>query len=287
MKCLSLWRTTLTGPPETGGKLARTRDPWSGQPSPDAVGHDFLRVRLVRSPAERPAPGRGRRSGGGGGANLPAPGSAQATRTTRTGSRQHVPAEVEHLRSCAPEPHPVGPPRRPSRPRRRTPSSPAAPRRRDQRHRPAEQPLQRRHRPRGHHVEPVAAVQLLGPPARHLHLVVQPQARRRPRRGSVVRRSSGSTGSPAGRAGRSPAPGPGRPAPEPTSTTRRPARDRLAQHRAVQQVPVPQPGRLAGTDQAPHDAVGGQQVGVPLGQGQPVRREHPPRHAAGDGGCFT
>lgn len=45
----------------------------------------------------------------------------------------------------------------------------------------------------------------------------------------------------------------------------------------VEQVPVPDPGRLAGSDQAAYHAVGDQQVGVPLGERKPVGKENPSR----------
>ena len=54
-----------------------------------------------------------------------------------------------------------------------------------------------------------------------------------------------------------------------------PAGSASRQHRAVQQVPVPQPRHLAGADQATHDAVGRQQRGVPLGQREPVETRTP------------
>ena len=97
-------------------------------------------------------------------------------------------------------------------------------------------------------------------------------------------------GDPAGPGGRSPAPGPGRPAPLPMSQTVLPSGIGVAQHRAVQQVPLPQPRHLPRADQAAHHARVGQGRGVRLDQRQPGRREHPPRHVRGDrgcGGCFT
>ena len=79
---------------------------------------------------------------------------------------------------------------------------------------------------------------------------------------------------------------PGSPAPDPMSQTVESARDQLAQQRAVDQVPVPEPGRLARADQTADHAVGRQQLGVALGQGQAIRRKRPPRHV-GRGGRFT
>ena len=63
-------------------------------------------------------------------------------------------------------------------------------------------------------------------------------------------------------------------------------RHQLGQHRAVEEVPLPQPGSLARADQAPDHALGREQLGVPLGERQPADSEHPPR-LGGHGGCFT
>jgi hypothetical protein len=63
-------------------------------------------------------------------------------------------------------------------------------------------------------------------------------------------------------------------------------RHQLAQHRAVEEVPLPQPGSLAWAEEAADHAVGRQQLGVPLGERQAVHSEHPPR-LDGHGGCFT
>ena len=72
----------------------------------------------------------------------------------------------------------------------------------------------------------------------------------------VVRRSSGSSSVISG-PGRASASGiPGRPAPEPTSPTGRPAGPASDSTRAVQQVPLPQPGHLARPDQPAGDPVG-------------------------------
>ena len=60
----------------------------------------------------------------------------------------------------------------------------------------------------------------------------------------------------------------------------------VGQHRAVEEVPLPQPRSLAGPDQAPDHALGREQVGVPLGQPEAANSEHPPR-LWGHGGCFT
>ena len=75
----------------------------------------------------------------------------------------------------------------------------------------------------------------------------------------VVRRSSGSSRVTV-RSGRAIASTrPGSPAPEPTSITARPA-GRAAEQRAVQQVPVPEPGGLTRPDQTTLHPVGGQQT---------------------------
>ncbi len=76
------------------------------------------------------------------------------------------------------------------------------------------------------------------------------------------------------------------PRPSPTSTTRGPVGDHLAEDRAVQQVPVPQARRLARSDQPAQHPVGRQQVGVPLGHRQPVGRRTPAAPRGCDG-CFT
>jgi hypothetical protein len=61
--------------------------------------------------------------------------------------------------------------------------------------------------------------------------------------------------------------------------------DRAAQQRAVQQVPLPQPRRLAGADQAANHTGVGQQRGEPLRERQGMRK-HPRRHVRRRG-CFT
>ena len=126
-------------------------------------------------------------------------------------------------------------------------------------------------------------------------------ARGPPRRGSspssattssrkVVRRSSGST-SVTARSGRAIASTrPGRPAPEPMSHTEAPSGGSARPaRRAVEQVPVPQPRRLARPDQAADDAVGRQQLGVPLGQRAAGRTRNtlPRPTRRGAEGCFT
>ncbi len=85
----------------------------------------------------------------------------------------------------------------------------------------------------------------------------------------VVRRSSGSTRV-TRRSGRAMAStSPGSPAPEPEVADDRALGDRVGEHRAVEQVPLPQPGHLARTDQAAHGSRVGQPAGVRLGQRQP------------------
>ena len=64
--------------------------------------------------------------------------------------------------------------------------------------------------------------------------------------------------------------------------------DGLPEDRAVQQVSIPQPGSLPGTDQAPDDPVVREQVGEPLGARQRVRENPPGRgRCRRRGGCFT
>ena len=122
-----------------------------------------------------------------------------------------------------------------------------------QRHRPPEQPLQRGHRPGGHDVERPRAVQRLGPAADHLD-VVEPELgddlleERGPR-------SSGSTRVTAqvGPGDRQHQPGQAG-ARARCRTPSRPSGTSLGQHRAVEQVPLPQPRRLPRADQPAHHA---------------------------------
>ena len=70
------------------------------------------------------------------------------------------------------------------------------------------------------------------------------------------------------------------------------ARDRLAQHRAVEQVPLPEPGRLAGADQAADHAVAGEprrRTARPARSRPGPPAANTPRAASGAGGarCFT
>ena len=82
---------------------------------------------------------------------------------------------------------------------------------------------------------------------------------------------------------------PGRPAPLPMSAICSPGLEQLGEGDAVEQVPVPQPVRFAGSDEAAFDAGAGQDLGVSLRAFQTSRRRA--RAAAGGGAdtstCFT
>ena len=171
-------------------------------------------------------------------------------------------------------------------------SASSAPPARQQRQRPAQQPVQRRDRPGGHHVEPTRRpASVLGPGPDDLD-VGQPEGRRRPRRGTSSGAAAARPGRPSGRAGRARARCPGRPAPRPDVGHPRAAGMSGAEHGAVEQVPVPEPGHLARADQAALDArrsraarrtrsASGQRVAE---QRAPAARRH--RRTA-DGACFT
>ena len=131
-------------------------------------------------------------------------------------------------------------------------------------------------------VNSAPSVQLLGPRPDHLD-VVQAELGRPPRRGSVVRRSSGST-SVTRRSGRRMASTrPGRPAPEPRSHTSAPARE--------QRRPAPRSSAGAGpTAAAPRAARSARgpprrsasRAAYALGEVEPSS-EHPPRRAPARG----
>ncbi len=131
-----------------------------------------------------------------------------------------------------------------------------------------------------------STVQLLGPRTHHLHLVGQAELARRPRRGTWCAAAAAPRASPARRAAPAPAPARAARLRSRCRTPATPAGTHSDEHRAVEDVPVPEPGHLARTDQASLDAGTGQQGGVPLDQRQPDGREHPPGHL-GHGGCFT
>ena len=248
------WKTSPSPPPaSTPGPAATT-----GRPAPPSASGQ---------PTPRPA--------------------AQATRTPRAGDGTRPSPSTDHLRRRAAQASPARPaPPRP-RPRRCCPSWPPAPRRaRHQRHRPAEQPVERRDRARGHDVETLAPVQLLGPAAHDRHAGRAPDRATTSSR-NVVRRSSGSTRVTV-RSGRAMASTrPGRPAPEPTSHTRAPSGTSLGQHRAVEQVPLPQPGHLARADQTPDRARVGQPARRTPRQRQSRSDANTPRAASGAGGAVS
>ena len=154
----------------------------------------------------------------------------------------------------------------------------------DQRHRPLEQATQWRHRPRGDHVEPATPCKASARP-RTTSTVSSPRASTTSSR-KVVRRSSGST-SVTRRSGRAIArTSPGKPGTRADVADGDACGDDLAQARAVQQMSLPQPGRLARSDQPPYDALSRQQGGVALRQPQPILRKRPPRRCR-RGGRFT
>ena len=135
---------------------------------------------------------------------------------------------------------------------------------------PAEQPLQRRHRARRHHVERARRRAAPRPGRAPPRRWSRARARRPPRRGTWYGAAAARPAS-TRRSGRASAStSPGSPAPDPMSQTRAASRHQLGQHGAVEQVPLPEPRHLARADQPAHDAVGRQQVGVPLGQRQPA-----------------
>ena len=178
-------------------------------------------------------------------------------------------------------PAPAAPPRPP-----RSPSAAelpfiasSAPSGRHQRHRPAQQPVQRRQGPRGHHIEALAPVQLLGPPADDPHLL-RVRARRPPRRGTWCAAAAARPGSPSGRVGRSPGPGPAARRPSPGPRRWRPAAPRT-ERQAVEHVAIPQPRGLPRPDQPALDTGGGQQLDVPLARAAagPTRTPSAPRRA--------
>ena len=155
----------------------------------------------------------------------------------------------------------------------------------DQGHRPAEQPLQRRDRAGGHHVELAACRAAPRPAPRTTSTLSRPECARPPRRGRWCAAAGARPGSPTGRAAPVASTSPGSPAPLPMSQTSRALRDRVGQERAVDQVPLPEPRDLAGTDQAADHPVVGQQGGVPLRQRQRESRTPPRRRRRR--GCFT
>ena len=80
----------------------------------------------------------------------------------------------------------------------------------------------------------------------------------------------------------------GEPGPCADVADRRVLRDNLAQDRRVEEVTIPQPGRLARSDEAAHHSLRRQQLRVALGQRQLPGREHPPRrlgYRGRDRGC--
>ena len=188
-------------------------------------------------------------------------GSAQATRSAWVLWTSTPSPRVEHLGLRAPPAGrgPAGPPRSPRRPC--SPSSPPA--------RPPGRPAAwttRSSRSSGATARDVTTSNVRSPcrsSARPRTTSTWPApASATTSSRKVVRRSSGSTRV-TRRSGRAIAStSPGSPAPEPMSQTVAPLGHHLAQHRAVEQVPVPQPGRLPRTDQAAHHAVGRQQLGV-------------------------
>ena len=66
-------------------------------------------------------------------------------------------------------------------------------------------------------------------------------------------------------------------------------RDGVGQHCTVDQVALPQPRGLAGSDQAANHAVSGEESGVLLSKGQALGRENPLRRFrhSGRSRCFT
>ena len=146
--------------------------------------------------------------------------------------------------------------------------------------------VQGRDRPRGDHVERSLAVQLLGP-APHA-----PRPSLEPRSATTSSRkwcaaAAARPASPRGPDGRSPAPAPAARRPMPMSQTARALGDQLGEDRAVEQVPLPQPGHLARTDQPAHRPGVGQPVGVRARPAAAARTRNTPRAASGAGGAVS